>query len=600
MIEYLTYSVRFRKHVSLVGKKISCGPGDLSIESTHWRWKEKNAPLKVIHTLQSMISLGENFSAYLKKKQWMHLCDRVSPKKGFYSKMRPFLLCEGSRWSASTVDTMVESDLSCHALEHHHINSIRTYSLVCRWRTCDGLFPASLIIYRSHRISESTNRAAESTPARQKYSPVEIFLTLWIPTCIKPSCCYSQSFSICAIMMLAICVFLLFISPVPAPPTDGQTRVLSESFSSPTLNTTLWNYGYPWGSYYTHRANTTPRQVRVTADGLLNITATRERSINQGIWTEYGPIDLDFSSGAVNTDGKFCIKNGYVEISVRVPETQSTWPTVFLVPDNQGQVPMLTVMEVFDARTRYSYGFKYTNDQGSVEEMSAIAQNRPTSDAVHRYGVDWGYDQITWYYDDKWVNTITKSNELKQVNNMCLVIGLGVGGKSKETPVDPRAYPSIMSVNLLEIWQPKYDGFYKFQNVQTGLLLEIDSASHDSGAKVLQWYDNGGDWQVSIVSLLKIERHSGRIVVVDHRSGTNLGSLYDRSGRCNTQVTVNTVWSSPTAVWHWMLKIGACRMAPSYFNIGITAVTINYGRSKKCQVLLMLSSWSTSLHWRIQ
>ena len=299
-------------------------------------------------------------------------------------------------------------------------------------------------------------------------------------------------------MLVAICVFLLLISPVPAPPTDGQVRVLSESFSSPSLNTTLWNYGYPWGSYYTHRANTTPRQVRITADGLLNITATRERSINQGLWTEFGPIDLDFTSGAVNTNGKFCIKNGYVEISVRVPDIQSTWPSVFLVPDSQGQVPMLTIMEAFDARTQYSYGFKYSNDQGSVEEMSAIALNRPTSDGVHRYGLDWGYDQITWYYDDNWVNTITKSKELKQVNNMCLVIGLGVGGKSKETPVDPRAYPAIMSINLVEIWQPKYDGFFKFQNVQTGLLLEIDSASHNAGARVLQWYDNGGDWQVSV------------------------------------------------------------------------------------------------------
>jgi beta-glucanase (GH16 family) len=301
-------------------------------------------------------------------------------------------------------------------------------------------------------------------------------------------------------MMIKIFILLLLVWPIPAPPTDGQTRTLYEPFDLPSLNTTLWNYGYPWGSYYNHRANTIPRQVKITPEGLLNITATRERSINLGLMTEFGLIDLDFTSGAVNTNGKFCIKNGYVEVSVRAAATESTWPSVFLVPEDQGQVPMLTVMEVFDSRSRYSYGFKYTNGIGAVEEAGGIATSRQTSDAVHRFGVDWGYDQITWYYDDQWVRTITQSNELRQVNSMCLVIGLGVGGKSKETAIIPQAYPSIMNIDLVEIWQPKYDGFYKFQNVQTNLLMEIDSASQDSGARILQWHDLDGDWQVEKIA----------------------------------------------------------------------------------------------------
>ena len=157
---------------------------------------------------------------------------------------------------------------------------------------------------------------------------------------------------------------------------------------------------------------------------------------------------------------------------------------------------MITVMEVFDDRSRYSYGFKYTNEQGTIEEVTKLATNRSTSDDFHRFGVDWGYDQITWYYDDQWVDTITKSNELKQVDRMCLVIGLGVGGKSKDSPIDPRGYPSTMSADVVAMWQPNYDGFYKFQNVQTGFLMEIDSASQTYGASVLQWPDNDGDWQV--------------------------------------------------------------------------------------------------------
>ncbi|CAF0810248.1 unnamed protein product [Adineta ricciae] len=295
--------------------------------------------------------------------------------------------------------------------------------------------------------------------------------------------------------MITICIISLLVSSVTSQLTHGQTRVLYESFDPPTLNTSLWNYGYPWGTYYTHRANTNQRLVRVTQDGYLNLTAIKERSITLGVMTEFGPLDIDFSSGAVNTNGKFCMKNGFIDITLRVPPTESTWPAVFLVPEDSGRVPMLTIMEAFDSRSRYAYGFKYTNSKGEVEEQNFIADNKQTSDNLHRYGLDWGYDQITWYYDDKWVNTITKSDELKQVDSLCLVIGLGVGGKAQASTINAAEYPSVMSVDLLEVWQPKYDGFYKFRNVQTGLLLEIDSALHDWAASVLQWHDNGGDWQ---------------------------------------------------------------------------------------------------------
>jgi beta-glucanase (GH16 family) len=301
--------------------------------------------------------------------------------------------------------------------------------------------------------------------------------------------------------MDVIFILFLLVSSTSAQLTHGQTRVLYETFDPPSLNSTIWSSGYPWGSYYNHRANITPRQAKITPDGYLNLTAVRERSLSLGLMTEFGSIDVDFTSGAINSNGKFCMKNGFIDIYLRVPDAESTWPSVFLVPEDGGRVPMLTVMEVFNTRSRYSYGFKYTNDRGEVEEQTFIADNRQTSDAFHRYGLDWGYDQITWYYDDKYVNTITKSEELKQVDSMCLVIALGVGGKSKDSPVTAQNYPAVMSVDLLEVWRPKYDGFYKFQNVQTGLLMEIDSAFSHWGARVLQWHDNGGDWQVKIVEL---------------------------------------------------------------------------------------------------
>ncbi|CAF0859620.1 unnamed protein product [Didymodactylos carnosus] len=294
-------------------------------------------------------------------------------------------------------------------------------------------------------------------------------------------------------MMWTLFLFLL-VNQVNGHPTDGLAQTLKEEFDS-TLNTTLWNYGYPWGTYYNNRANMVPRQVKII-EQKVELKATAERSINVGISNEYGTFDVDFSSGTINTNGKFCYTNGYIELLTRVSSVPSSWSTIFLVAQDQ-TLPEITVMEVFDNHKRFAYGIHYTSEEGNAQVMGGRSgeYNDNLGSDFHRYGVDFGYDQITWYFDDQIVNSFTIPKELEQVKDMCLVVSLGVGGKSQTRP-DPKTYPLTMTIDSVQVWQPKYDGFYKFINVNSNLLLEIDGASHDNSARVLQWHDNGGAWQI--------------------------------------------------------------------------------------------------------
>lgn len=63
------------------------------------------------------------------------------------------------------------------------------------------------------------------------------------------------------------------------------------------------------------------------------------------------------------------------------------------------------LLAICDDRNRYGYAFKYTNDAGNQEEKGGLTDRRETANALHMFAVDWGYDQIIWRHDDKWIVT---------------------------------------------------------------------------------------------------------------------------------------------------------------------------------------------------
>ncbi|CAF2975311.1 unnamed protein product [Rotaria sp. Silwood2] len=278
---------------------------------------------------------------------------------------------------------------------------------------------------------------------------------------------------------------------------DGLTLVFEDSFNSGSrLNASIWSPNYPWGTIYNHRANMVPRQVTMSND-LVNLTALAPRSTSiMNIDTaDYGFVTLDYTSGAIYTNSRITLTRGLVVVRMQVPSATSTWPMIMLVPTDE-TLPMLT-MDIFDDRKNVGYSFQYTSPAGSRASVSGTARSlTDNSKDMHLYSIDWGYDKVTFFYDNVPLKSFAQSNELTQITEMRLILALGVGGRSPSVASSNATdYPQSLLIDSVEMWSPKYDGRYTIINLKSNLSPEVQSGQKQDRALIVQNNYTGVAWQ---------------------------------------------------------------------------------------------------------
>lgn len=295
-------------------------------------------------------------------------------------------------------------------------------------------------------------------------------------------------------------LILLIFNQVFTIGRDGLRLVFEDKFNSPStapiLNTSVWKYNYPWGTTYKHRANMIRRQVTTPDYGQVQLTAIALRSTNitNLDTTDYGIVNVDYTSGAIYTNSMITLKRGLTIVSMRVPWITSTWPMIMLVPLDE-TLPMLT-MDVFDDRRNVGYTFRYTSQTGSSESVGGVTRSSVDNSLdYHSYAIDWGYEKVSFLYDNILIRSFVKPTEIAQMSDMRLVIALGVGGRSQATPVNSSDYPTSLFVNSVQMWEPKFDGRFKIMNFNSKLVLEVENGFKTDFARVLQNTDKGTLWQ---------------------------------------------------------------------------------------------------------
>ena len=294
----------------------------------------------------------------------------------------------------------------------------------------------------------------------------------------------------------SLVVILLSFNYVSTVGREGLRLVLEDKFDASSKNMSVWNYNYPWGSTYKHRANMIRRQVTTPDLGEIKLTAiaTKTSTITNLDTGDYGIIDIDYTSGAIHTNSLNTLKRGLTIVSMRVPSVPSTWPMIMLVPLDQTS-PML-IMDVFDDRRNIGYTFRYTSSTGSSESVSGVTRSSVDNSLdYHSYAIDWGYDKVSFLIDNILLRSFTKPTELTQISDMSLVIALGVGGRSQATSVNSTFYPASLLVNNVQMWEPKYNGRYKIVNYKSKLVLEVQNGLIANFAQVVQNTDRGTLWQ---------------------------------------------------------------------------------------------------------
>lgn len=248
----------------------------------------------------------------------------------------------------------------------------------------------------------------------------------------------------------------------PAPP--GWVLDWHDEFDGATLDTTKWNVLLREQSKHDELQYYLPDEVYVER-GILRIRS-RERA--------YG--SMKYTSGRLDTRGKYAPVYGRIEVRAKLPGGKGLWPAHWLMPQNRNyEMEALMAREVAEGRERYipeerpwyseidvmeflgheptvAYGtLHYTTFKGERKSIGG----RLTGDVdftkdFHVYAVEWEPDSMRWYMDGRLYHaTATGIPHTPHY----LLLNTAVGGSWPGNPDSTTVFPQYHDIDYVRVYR---------------------------------------------------------------------------------------------------------------------------------------------------
>ena len=231
----------------------------------------------------------------------------------------------------------------------------------------------------------------------------------------------------------------------------GLSLIWSDEFNTGTApEPAKWNYDIGTGSsgwgnnelqYYTSRAE----NVNVS-NGTLKIIARKE--VYSG---------SNYTSARLLTRDKFSFKYGKVEARAKMPAGIGTWPAIWMLGANIGNVGWpacgeIDVMEHVGSQLNKIYGtVHYPGFSGGNAVGGTINISNATTE-FHIYAAEWNDTAIRFYVDGTLYFSFVNNPSIPFNHNFFLLMNVAMGGNFGGA-IDPAFSQTQMEVDYIRVYQ---------------------------------------------------------------------------------------------------------------------------------------------------
>ena len=244
-------------------------------------------------------------------------------------------------------------------------------------------------------------------------------------------------------------------SPTPSSGPAGWTLVFSDEFDTPgALDPAKWGYdlGYIAND---EKQSYTSRSENVRAEG-GNLVIEGRKEAYQG---------YTYTSARVVTRGRFEFLYGRVEVRAKVPTGNGTWPAIWMLGTNIGQVGWPTCGEIdimenvgFDPlRIHASVHTTDYNHAIGTQKTANVTVANPWED-FHVYAMEWYADHIDVFVDGQkyftFRNEGTGSRAWPFDKPQYLLVNLAIGGSwGGQKGIDDSRFPHRYLIDYVRIYK---------------------------------------------------------------------------------------------------------------------------------------------------
>jgi beta-glucanase (GH16 family) len=215
-----------------------------------------------------------------------------------------------------------------------------------------------------------------------------------------------------------------------------------------------WQFdvGTDWGNAQLEYDTARAENVALDGNGHLAITAREE---------EY--LGRSYTSGRINTAGRFQQEHGRFEARIRLPVGQGVWPAFWMLGGDFGTVgwPACGEIDILEYR-----GQEPSIVHGSLHGPGYSGGNAVTGrfdlgqafhDDFHVFAIEWDTNRITWIIDDVRYQTVTP-DDLPSGSRWVfdhpffLILNVAIGGHFVGPPNAETMFPQTMLVDYVRVY----------------------------------------------------------------------------------------------------------------------------------------------------
>lgn len=229
--------------------------------------------------------------------------------------------------------------------------------------------------------------------------------------------------------------------------------VFADNFNGPAVDDRIWNVERttPDNPGYEREDYSDDADHVQIVNGVLNLRATLQPNGR-------------YLTGMIQSRHKQAWRYGRFEARIRIPRGKGTAPQFWMMPDVDKfePWPQCGEIDIFETIGSHPYtveGTLHAPEWRLDRDHGLYRATTPLADAFHTYGVEWGPDGFTWYFDDQPFNRNTQpyTRPFPFNRQFFLILSLGIGGPWPGEPDATTKWPLAMEVDWVRVYQRAED-----------------------------------------------------------------------------------------------------------------------------------------------
>ncbi|MEO3753066.1 family 16 glycosylhydrolase [Streptomyces sp. B6B3] len=259
--------------------------------------------------------------------------------------------------------------------------------------------------------------------------------------------------------------------PVPEDPTFPGELVWSDEFegaAGSAPDAAKWTADPGNGNNNELQMYTDNQNARLDGQGNLVIEARREQTPGSSCPVDpiSGSTTCQYTSGRINTAGKFDFTYGRVEARMKVPSTVGLWPAFWMLGSdfNEGRpwpyTGEIDIMEHVGTSPNLVHSTLHAPAYfGGNGYGTSLDLGQPISNGFHTFAVEWDSQGMVFTVDDRVIHTVDRQELETTVgpwvfdHDFFMILNVAVGGDWPGPPNGSSTFPQQMVVDYVRVYQ---------------------------------------------------------------------------------------------------------------------------------------------------